>query len=73
MRDGRLTHQEQLAAALRRRPDRIVLGEVRSSEDWAAVMAAMSVGHPGSMTSIHGEIPSAALKQLKKLARSANG
>lgn len=49
---GAIGLDELVRAALRMRPDRIVVGEVRGREALAA-LAAMSVGHKGSMVTIH--------------------
>lgn len=56
-----------LAAALRLRPDRILLGELRGREAFA-FMRAINSGHPGSITTIHADSPSGALDQISLLA-----
>jgi len=56
-----------LAAALRLRPDRILLGELRGREAFA-FMRAVNSGHPGSITTIHSDSPSGALDQISLLA-----
>jgi len=56
-----------LAAALRLRPDRILLGELRGREAFA-FMRAVNSGHPGSITTIHADSPSGALDQISLLA-----
>lgn len=57
---GAVESAELLKAALRMRPDRIVVGEVRGREAFYA-LAAMSTGHEGSMMTVHarsaGEVP----------------
>lgn len=57
---GTVESAELLKAALRMRPDRIVVGEVRGPEAFYA-LAAMSTGHEGSMMTVHarsaGEVP----------------
>lgn len=55
-------------AALRMRPDRIVVGEVRGREAVVAVDA-MSTGHEGSMLTIHATDAMAAVERLADLAR----
>lgn len=61
----------QLAlAALRMRPDRIVIGEVRGPEALVALRA-MGSGHRGSMLTVHSSSAEAALKRLFSLALSA--
>ena len=49
---GEVTLSELLTHSLRMRPDRLVIGEVRSSE-FGALLQAISNGHPGSMTTLH--------------------
>ena len=56
-----------LAAALRLRPDRILLGELRGPEAFAYLRAVNS-GHPGSITTIHADTPAGALDQIALLA-----
>jgi type IV secretion system protein VirB11 len=56
-----------LAAALRMRPDRILLGELRGREAFA-FMRAVNSGHPGSITTIHADSPAGALDQISLLA-----
>jgi type IV secretion system protein VirB11 len=56
-----------LAAALRLRPDRILLGELRGPEAFAFLRAVNS-GHPGSITTVHADTPSGALDQIALLA-----
>lgn len=52
--------------ALRMRPDRIILGEVRGAEA-VEMLQAMSTGHDGSMSTIHGNAPRDALSRLELL------
>ena len=52
-----------LEAALRLRPDRILLGELRGVEAYPYIRAINS-GHPGSVTTIHADTPDGALDQL---------
>ena len=56
-----------LAASLRLRPDRILLGELRGREAFA-FMRAVNSGHPGSITTVHADSPSGALDQIALLA-----
>ena len=56
-----------LAAALRLRPDRILLGELRGAEAFAWLRAVNS-GHPGSITTVHADSPAGALDQIALLA-----
>ncbi len=59
-----------LRAALRMRPDRIVVGEVRGAEAIVA-LAAMSTGHAGSLLTIHASSARGALDRMTSLALSA--
>ena len=52
--------------ALRMRPDRIILGEVRGAEA-VEMLQSMSTGHDGSMSTIHGNSPRDALSRLELL------
>ncbi len=56
-----------LAASLRLRPDRILLGELRGREAFAFLRAVNS-GHPGSITTVHADSPAGALDQIGLLA-----
>ena len=56
-----------LAAALRLRPDRILLGELRGAEAFAWLRAVNS-GHPGSITTVHADSPAGALDQIALLS-----
>jgi type IV secretion system protein VirB11 len=56
-----------LAASLRLRPDRILLGELRGREAFAWLRAVNS-GHPGSITTVHADSPAGALDQIALLA-----
>lgn len=55
-----------LVAALRMRPDRIILGELRGQEAFT-FLRAVNTGHPGSMTTIHADTPGRAVEQLALL------
>jgi len=58
---------ELLQAALRLRPDRILLGEIRGSEA-LTFLHAINSGHPGSMTTVHADSPTRAIDQIAMLA-----
>jgi pilus assembly protein CpaF len=58
--------RELMRNALRMRPDRIILGEVRSSEA-IEMLQAMGTGHDGSMATIHANGPRDALERLEML------
>jgi pilus assembly protein CpaF len=59
-----------LRSALRLRPDRIIVGEVRGPEALDLV-GAMNTGHRGSMTTVHANSPQEAMWRLETLALSA--
>lgn len=65
-----VTANDLVAASLRMRPDRIILGELRGSEAFA-FLRAINSGHPGSMTTIHADSPEAAVEQLVLLVLQA--
>ena len=68
---GRAVTQRQLVAnALRMRPDRIVLGEVRDAAAWDAIKAA-STGHEGTLLTVHAEDAEGVVTRLARLAREA--
>ncbi|TCM15372.1 pilus assembly protein CpaF [Novosphingobium sp. PhB165] len=58
--------RDLLRNALRMRPDRIILGEVRGTEV-VEMLQAMSTGHDGSMATLHGNSPRDALARLEML------
>lgn len=57
--------------ALRLRPDRIIVGEVRGPEA-LVMLQAMSTGHSGSMSTVHANTPQEALWRLEMLAAMAD-
>lgn len=61
--EARVTTDDLLQAALRMRPDRIIVGELRGVEAYAWLRA-VNTGHPGSITTIHADSPEGALEQL---------
>jgi type IV secretion system protein VirB11 len=65
--EARVDADSLLAASLRLRPDRILLGELRGAEAFAFLRAVNS-GHPGSLTTIHADSPAGALDQIALLA-----
>jgi type IV secretion system protein VirB11 len=67
MGEARVDADALLAASLRLRPDRILLGELRGREAFAFLRAVNS-GHPGSITTIHADSPAGALDQIALLA-----
>ncbi len=65
-------HQRQLVInSLRMRPDRIIVGEVRS-EEALDMLQAMNTGHDGSLTTIHANSPRDALSRLETMVAMAN-
>lgn len=65
-------HQRQLVInSLRMRPDRIIVGEVRS-EEALDMLQAMNTGHDGSLTTIHANTPRDALSRLETMVAMAN-
>jgi type IV secretion system protein VirB11 len=62
--------EDLLIAALRMRPDRIILGELRGTEA-LTFLRAINTGHPGSMTTIHADSPVRAIEQLALLVLQA--
>ncbi|PZU14321.1 MAG: P-type DNA transfer ATPase VirB11 [Citromicrobium sp.] len=62
--------EDMLIAALRLRPDRIILGELRGREAFT-FLRAVNTGHPGSMTTLHADSPQRAIEQLALLVLQA--
>ncbi|MDT7689441.1 MAG: pilus assembly protein CpaF [Acidobacteriota bacterium] len=63
---GEVTQRELVKNALRMRPDRIVIGEVRGGEA-IDMLQAMNTGHDGSLTTIHANTPRDALARLETM------
>ncbi|HWW07254.1 CpaF family protein [Collimonas sp.] len=68
---GEITQRALVRNALRMRPDRIVIGEVRGPEA-ADMLQAMNTGHEGSLTTIHANTPRDALSRLENMVGMAN-
>jgi pilus assembly protein CpaF len=68
---GAITIRDLVKNALRMRPDRIVIGEVRSAEA-IDMLAAMNTGHDGSITTLHANSPRDALSRLETMVLSGN-
>lgn len=72
------THKQEISfdtllrAALRHRPDRIILGEVRGPEA-RTLLDAMNTGHDGTLTTVHASSTAGALRRLAILAVRASG
>ena len=78
---GEITQRELVKNALRMRPDRIIVGEVRAGEAFD-MLQAMNTGHDGSMTTVHANTPRDSLTRVEQMigmsgvdipARSARG
>ncbi len=67
---GEIKIRELVRNALRMRPDRIIVGEVRGAET-LDMLQAMNTGHEGSLTTIHANSPRDALARLETLVMSA--
>ena len=63
---GEVSQRDLVRNALRMRPDRIVIGEVRSGEA-IDMLQAMNTGHDGSLTTIHANTPRDALARLETM------
>ena len=68
--EAQVDADDLLRAALRMRPDRILLGELRGKEAFAFLRAVNS-GHPGSITTVHADSPDGAIDQIALLAMTA--
>jgi pilus assembly protein CpaF len=69
---GAIRIRDLVINALRMRPDRIIVGEVRG-EEALDMMQAMNTGHDGSLTTIHANSPRDALSRLEVMMGMANG
>jgi pilus assembly protein CpaF len=68
--EGEIRIRELVRNALRMRPDRIIVGEVRGAET-LDMLQAMNTGHEGSLTTIHANAPRDALSRLETLVLTA--
>src|SRR5438034_11540359 len=68
---GAIRIRELVVNALRMRPDRIIVGEVRS-EEALDMLQAMNTGHDGSLTTIHANNPRDAVARMETMALMAN-
>lgn len=68
---GEVTIRMLVRNALRMRPDRIVVGEVRGGEA-LDMLAAMTTGHDGSLTTVHASSPAGALRRIETMALMAD-
>ncbi len=67
---GEVTARDLVRNSLRMRPDRIIVGEVRSKEA-VDMLQAMNTGHDGSLTTIHANTPRDALLRLETIVSMA--
>jgi pilus assembly protein CpaF len=68
---GEVTQRDLLRNALRMRPDRIIVGEVRGSEAFD-MLQAMNTGHDGSMSTIHANSARDALTRIENMVQMGN-
>jgi pilus assembly protein CpaF len=68
---GAVRQRQLLVNALRMRPDRIVVGEVRG-EEALDMLQAMNTGHDGSLTTVHANSPRDAISRLEVMVSLAN-
>ena len=68
---GAVRQRELVINALRMRPDRIIVGEVRG-EEALDMLQAMNTGHDGSLTTIHANSPRDAVSRLETMALMSN-
>jgi pilus assembly protein CpaF len=69
---GGVSMRDLVMIALRMRPDRVIVGEVRGGEAMD-LLQAMSTGHSGSMGTIHANDPMGGLRRMETLASYAGG
>ncbi len=67
---GRIVARDLVVNALRMRPDRIIVGEVRAGEA-LDMLQAMNTGHDGSLTTIHANSPRDAISRLETMVLMA--
>ncbi len=63
---GEVTQRNLVKNALRMRPDRIIVGEVRAGEAFD-MLQAMNTGHDGSMTTVHANTPRDAISRVEQM------
>jgi pilus assembly protein CpaF len=68
---GVIKQRQLVINALRMRPDRIIVGEVRG-EEALDMLQAMNTGHDGSLTTVHANSPRDALSRLETMVAMAN-
>lgn len=68
---GQVVQRDLVRNALRMRPDRIIVGEVRSGEAFD-MLQAMNTGHEGSLSTVHANSPRDALARIENMVLMAN-
>ncbi|PSJ37589.1 P-type DNA transfer ATPase VirB11 [Allosphingosinicella deserti] len=68
--EGEVSTNDLVAASLRMRPDRIILGELRGEEAYS-FLRAVNTGHPGSMTTVHADSAERSVEQITLLVLQA--
>jgi len=68
---GEITQRDLVRNALRMRPDRVIIGEVRSGEAFD-MLQAMNTGHDGSMSTIHANTTRDALVRIENMVQMGN-
>ncbi|KHS95131.1 MULTISPECIES: CpaF family protein [Pectobacterium] len=68
---GRVDQRDLMRNALRMRPDRIILGEVRGGESFD-MLQAMNTGHDGSLCTVHANTSRDAIQRLENMVMMAN-
>ena len=68
---GEITQRDLVRNALRMRPDRIIIGEVRGAEAFD-MLQAMNTGHDGSMSTIHSNTTRDALTRIENMVQMGN-
>ena len=68
---GEVTQRDLVRNALRMRPDRIIVGEVRGSEAFD-MLQAMNTGHDGSMSTVHANTTRDALTRIENMVQMGN-
>jgi pilus assembly protein CpaF len=69
--EAEVSMRDLVKNALRMRPDRIIVGEVRGEEAFD-MMQAMNTGHEGSLTTVHANHPRDALSRIENMIGMAN-
>jgi pilus assembly protein CpaF len=67
---GEISQRELLRNALRMRPDRIIVGEVRGTEAYD-MLQAMNTGHAGSISTVHANTPRDAISRVENMVQMA--